>query len=139
MRLNPIDPIAGEQIKVTSKRPQTLMPQWDPAEKFQYIVSSRKKSKLVFSVYHFTGTSDPTPMGDGSLALQGIGEDPIEKKVQLMNPSTGKPKGYVVVEVYTRTAAEVGHEEEHHIFQYQTWGNFSGWTDSLSPGECNTV
>lgn len=135
MRLSPPDGIAGEQVKTTSKRPQTITPQWDPPEKFQYIVSNIAKSKVVFSVFHFNGTSDPTPLGDGTLSLKNLTEEPQELKVNLINPNTGKAGGECLVHVHLRSVIDAGNEEEHNVFQYQTWGSLSGWSDSLSPGD----
>jgi hypothetical protein len=100
MRLAPPDGVAGEQVKITSKRPQTITPEWDPPEKFQYIVSNVHKSKIVFSVFHFNGTSDPTPLGDGALSLKDLTEESQELKVRLMDPSSGKPGGEVCTVLY---------------------------------------
>jgi len=135
MRLSPPDSIAGEQIKITSKRPQTILPEWDPPEKFQFVVSNISKSKVVLSVFSFNGTSDPTPLGDGALPVKDLTEESQELKVKLMDPNSGKPGGICTVHVLLRSVEDVGNEEEHTVFQYQTWGSISGWSDSLSPGD----
>lgn len=102
LKLRPSDKYAGEQIKSTSKRPQTLNPIWEPPEKFQFIVSDIKKSKIIFSLYHYNGSNDNNnPLGDGVLTLNTLinsnsSNEPQLHHISLINPSTGKTGGEVI-------------------------------------------
>lgn len=142
MRIRPGDMVAGEQVKCTSKRPQTIEPKWEPAEKFQFIVANLMSTKLVVSVYHFNGTSDPDPLGDGTLALKDLTQDESPYSVQLINPNTGKPGGIVEVEAFLQTAIEASNTEEHVVMEFQRWDRSAGWGPTLNssdPGRWSTA
>ena len=135
IKLRPPDPVAGEQVKCTSKRPPTLEPRWEPAEKFQFIVTNPSTSKIVISLYHFNGTSNPVGLGDTAIAVKDITDVSTTKSLKLKNPDTGKMRGDIEIEVCTKLAIDASNEEEHLVYEYQRWQAVIGWGHSLLPGD----
>jgi hypothetical protein len=50
LKILPPDLIAGNQTQVSSIRPSTLSPQWQPPERFQFVVSKVNETRVVLSM-----------------------------------------------------------------------------------------
>lgn len=125
VKLQPQDNLAGDQLQHTSARPMVLASSgvhWEPAERFQFIVNDAQKSRILVSVFDFSG-SEPVPMGDAVIPLRDmtITSGNVTKKLRLLSPSTGKTTGEVEIELEPTTLFYAKTTKMEAVFEYQRW------------------
>lgn len=126
-KLVPSEDIVGDQLQRSSFKPDTYNPRWEPAERFQFVISDEKELKNIkirFSVYCFRPTSDPNPLGDVSYPLTSLNVSSAAAesvKLKLTHPVTGKAEGEIEFDIVCSTVQRAKSVREQAIFEYQRW------------------
>ena len=119
----------GDQLQKSFMKPQSLHPVWEPPERFQFIYTNRKKSKLVISVYHYTGSVENIPLGDVIIKMADLEckREFQTHNLELVHPETGKKlygdNGKTLMEVMLKVDRfeNAKNEERQLVFEYQRW------------------
>jgi len=122
MRLIPGDPVAGVQNQRSAIKPDTTHPLWEPAERFQFVVSKPQTTKILISVYHYNGTPEPKTFGDAMMKVKDLNltDHKQSMTIRLVNPVNGKTlQGLygpteATMNIYTQPL-EVARNEEHQV------------------------
>lgn len=143
LKLTPPDAVALDQLQRSSFKPSTLNPKWVPPERFQFCTSNSDLAKIIISVYSYRGHREPLPIGDAVLSLKELnikvdGEYNHDsrctnRKLKLIDPSSGKLQGEVDVEIELLTVNEAVSIQDHIIYEYQRWQPVVLW-GSTKPG-----
>ena len=70
--------------------------------------------------FNSTAPNFPTPLSATIIKSKDIAvaKDTV-KMLKLIDPSTGKPDGHIIVDVQLKTLSEAMSYEEHTVYQYQ--------------------
>eukprot|EP01038_Epipyxis_sp_PR26KG_P008953 gene8953-12074_t len=141
MKLLPSDTVAGNQKQLSSIKPSSLSPKWEPPERFQFIVSKVNDAKVIVSVYHYNQNrpSESEPLGDAVIKLKdlfaSIGQSkPNRGKYKLVNPQNGKNKGEVELDITFLSVAEAASVQEHTVYEFERWQPVIEWGHTPAPG-----
>lgn len=97
----------------------------EPDEKFQFIISDKSSpADILIAVYSFNelAPSSPTPVGAVIVKTKEVNNtEAVLKSLKIIDPSTGKPDGQIVVQIQVKTLAQSMAAEEHTVYQYERW------------------
>mmetsp|Transcript_5028 Transcript_5028/g.7683 ORF Transcript_5028/g.7683 Transcript_5028/m.7683 type:complete len:292 (+) Transcript_5028:70-945(+) len=127
MMLKPADKYAGEQQQRSTAKHRTLNPRWEPAERFQFVVSDMETSRIVISCYHRFNDTETKVLGDAVLSTKDVGDQPSITTLKLINPDNGKFHGDVELEVVHMDVNHASSVEEHRVYEYQRWQPVVHW------------
>jgi len=134
MKLKPSDSIAGDQLQRSSYKPATNHPQWEPNEKFQFILSDDNDTHIAVSVLSYK-EKDPVPLGDAKIKIKDLTltKTRTNKSVKLIDSTTGKNNGVIQFDILFNTVNEALSYEEQTVFQYERYQPVVLWGSSY-PG-----
>lgn len=126
IKLVPGDPLAGQQLQTSSIKPENLNPQWEPPERFQFIMSEKNQNaKILFSVYHYDGKDIKTsaPIGDALLKFRDleISNVPYVKTLLMICPQDGSQKGEIDIEISVLSSEEAKMVQEDTLYEFERW------------------
>lgn len=132
MKLVPGDDCAGDQVQRTSMKSDEdqQVIYWEPAQRFQFVVTNKEISKIRFSLYKFNKRTAPEAMGDVHLFLNKAIIDPNDRKQQSMSfldHENGQSYGKFTFDITYSTFHHEVNTQEQTVKEYQRWSPASGW------------
>ena len=88
-----------EQIEITAVEPRTLEPVWDPPNKFQMIVSTVEKSRIVLAAFSYNPKISHTLLGHAAVSMKSTldlaKQTVIKDTIPILKDSDGSALGSV--------------------------------------------
>ena len=136
--LPPGDQYLGVQKQLSSIKPNTLFPKWEPPELFHFIASEPASTKILLSAYHYNdkNPSKSVPLGDAVIQTKDFADKGSEtmRTVELVSPSTGTPQGTASITIKCLSLEEAMRSEEQIAYEFQRYSPVLDWGSTPFPG-----
>jgi hypothetical protein len=132
------DDVGGRQLQSSSTRAGEKEFNWNPHEKFQFIINkpSKEQAQLLISAYEYVPkNSKPELLGEKILKLNTYElNQRIEETIKLKDPRFGKSNFELEVDIEIVSAWEAASRQTQKVYEYQRYRPLSSnWEEPYLP------